>query len=242
MKLSVGSLFSGIGGFELGLERTGGFKTIWQCEKDEFCLKVLAKHWPDVMRFTDIHDMKENIPYVDVICGGFPCQPVPCAGKRKGAQDERWLWPEFNMVVREVRPEWVLIENVPGLLSANAGRLFAGILRDLSSSGYDAEWNIVSAASVGAPHLRKRVFVIARQMADTRCERLERPKLFERDLNVCKCTSNKGGWAVEPSVGRVANGIPSRVDRLRALGNAIVPQCAEFVGGCLLEFINGVHA
>ena len=99
--LTVGSLFSGIGGFELGLERTGGFKTAWQCEKDEFCLKVLAKHWPDVKRFTDIKEMRieENIPYVDVICGGFPCQPVSCAGKRKGAQDERWLWPEFYRIV-----------------------------------------------------------------------------------------------------------------------------------------------
>lgn len=161
--LTVGSLFSGIGGFEFGLERTGGFKTVWQCEIDPFCLKVLEKHWPGVKRFADIKKMGigEEIPYVDVICGGFPCQPVSCAGKRKGKEDERWLWPEFCRVVCCVRPEWVLIENVPGLLSADSGRLFAGILRDLSSSGYDAEWNIVSAAFVGAPHLRKRVFIIA---------------------------------------------------------------------------------
>jgi len=164
--LTVGSLFSGIGGFEFGLERTGGFKTVWQCEIDPFCLKVLAKHWPDVKRFADIKKMGigEEIPYVDVICGGFPCQPVSCAGKRKGKEDTRWLWPEFCRVVRSVRPEWVLIENVPGLLSADSGRLFAGILRDLSESGYDAEWNIVSAASVGAPHLRKRVFIVAKMV------------------------------------------------------------------------------
>ncbi|MDD3089962.1 MAG: DNA (cytosine-5-)-methyltransferase [Candidatus Omnitrophica bacterium] len=161
--LTVGSLFSGIGGFELGLERTCGFKTAWQCEINPFCLKVLEKHWPGVKRFADIKKMgvEEEIPHVDVVCGGFPCQPVSCAGKRKGAKDERWLWPEFCRVVRCVRPEWVLIENVPGLLSADSGRLFAGILRDLSESGYDAEWNIVSAASVGAPHLRRRVFIVA---------------------------------------------------------------------------------
>ena len=164
--LTVGSLFSGIGGFEFGLERTGGFKTVWQCEIDPFCLKVLEKHWPGVKRFADIKKMgvEEEIPHVDVVCGGFPCQPVSCAGKRKGKEDERWLWPEFCRVVRSVRPEWVLIENVPGLLSADSGRLFAGILRDLSESGYDAEWNIVSAASVGAPHLRKRVFIVAKMV------------------------------------------------------------------------------
>lgn len=164
--LTVGSLFSGIGGFEFGLERAGGFKTVWQCEIDPFCLKVLEKHWPGVKRFADIKKMgvEEEIPHVDVVCGGFPCQPVSCAGKRKGKEDERWLWPEFCRVVCCVRPEWVLIENVPGLLSADAGRLFAGILRDLSESGYDAEWNIVSAASVGAPHLRKRVFIVAKMV------------------------------------------------------------------------------
>ena len=101
-QLTVGSLFSGIGGFELGLERTGGFKTLWQCERDEFCRKVLEKHWPNVHRYTDIHDMQGNIPYVDCICGGFPCQPVSCAGKRKGDKDERWLWPEFYRIVCEV--------------------------------------------------------------------------------------------------------------------------------------------
>lgn len=324
--LTVGSLFSGIGGFELGLERTGGFKTVWQCEIEPFCLKVLEKHWPGVKRFADIKKMgvEEEIPHVDVVCGGFPCQPVSCAGKRKGKEDTRWLWPEFCRVVRCVRPEWVLIENVPGLLSADSGRLFAGILRDLSESGYDAEWNIVSAASVGAPHLRKRLFIVAHaeQQSDRRQihggeidrENPERPagrvsgsgvgcrvryvadagaphrreRIFvmahtdgwnvethgktgtsgqihiagENQLAACrknvnvtnpvlnrlenlKQTGTTSGpidrnadwWSVEPNVGRVAHGIPSRVDRLRALGNAIVPQCAQFVGWCLLDSI-----
>jgi DNA (cytosine-5)-methyltransferase 1 len=301
--LSVGSLFSGIGGFELGLERTGGFKTAWQCEIDPFCQKVLEKHWPDVLRFSDIKDMRGNIPYVDVICGGFPCQPVSCAGKRKGKEDERWLWPEFYRVVCEVKPRWVLVENVPGLLNADSGRLFAGILRDLAASGYDAEWNIVSAASVGAPHLRRRVFVVAHASCQRRQQDARGSFSYEvtnegwpkKENNELKCNGQSrregdvadsdqirwprrsrmfwqerrrelenggaeiadpsgkrlsqpqqerehGGsitecdwWTVEPDVGRVAHGIPSRVDRLRALGNAIVPQCAEYVGQCILN-------
>ena len=324
--LTVGSLFSGIGGFEFGLERTGGFKTVWQCEIDPFCLKVLEKHWPGVKRFADIKKMGigEEIPYVDVICGGFPCQPVSCAGKRKGKEDERWLWPEFCRVVCCVRPEWVLIENVPGLLSTDSGRLFAGILRDLSESGYDAEWNIVSAASVGAPHLRKRVFVVAHaeqqsdrrqihggeidrenperpagrvsgsgvgcrvrhvadadqirrrgragvfrqgrgeesedccaKLPDTRCEGLSQPKperqhggptaecsrrIFERRLGRASDGLFKGldrpwgkGW--EDGTPRIATGQKDRVNRLKALGNAICPQVAQFVGQCLLDSI-----
>lgn len=315
--LTVGSLFSGIGGFELGLERTNGFKTEWQCEIDPFCLKVLAKHWPDVKRFTDIKEMgiEEEIPYVDVICGGFPCQPVSCAGKRKGDGDERWLWPEFYRIVCQVKPQWVLVENVPGLLSANSGRLFAGILRDLVSSGYDAEWNIVSAASVGAPHLRKRVFIVAytsseRRQQDPRSafaneNENERRETQENNLVECngkgsrtwsvadskggedwgvlqsrifrylgaesqerdatdsenqgfKKSEERGGneegftrpergrifsrrptgtWSIESGFRRMADGVPHRVDRLRSLGNAIVPQCAEYIGQCILDSI-----
>jgi len=387
MPLTVGSLFSGIGGFELGLERTGGFKTVWQCEIDPFCQKVLEKHWPNVKRFTDIKKIgiEEEIPHVNVICGGFPCQPVSCAGKRRGKEDERWLWPEFYRVIRCVQPEWVLIENVPGLLSADAGRLFAGILRDLSESGYDAEWNIVSAASVGAPHLRKRVFVVAHstsqqndsqhiepgrfgeqfgraleggrealrqengqagynmlggccedvahtsqpgrqqitrsthgneaederrttkennklecdgesgrtgymadtiglgrygragvfwqgrrsesedccaEFPDTSSEGLPQPeqewehggsaaqcsrRIFERRLGGTSDGLSSGldgpwgeGW--EDGVPRVVTGQKDRVDRLKALGNAIVPQCAQFVGQCLLDSIKAEAA
>jgi site-specific DNA-cytosine methylase len=173
--LKMLDLFSGIGGFSLGCEATKGFETIAFCEIDPFCRKVLAKHWPDVPIFEDIKQLDrqklDSLGKIDVICGGFPCQPVSCAGKRKGDKDERWLWPEFYRIVCEVRPKWVLVENVPGLLSADSGRLFAGILRDLASSGYDAEWNIVSAASVGAPHLRRRVFIVAHaQQQIDRCK------------------------------------------------------------------------
>jgi len=250
--MTVGSLFSGIGGFELGLERTGGFKTAWQCEKDEFCLKVLAKHWPDVKRFTDIKEMgiEENIPYVDVICGGFPCQPVSCAGKRKGAQDERWLWPEFYRIVCEVKPRWVLVENVPGLLSADSGRLFAGILRDLAESGYDAEWQVLSAKMFGGLHQRERTFIVAYSTGmscngskdDDNLQSI-RQTLWRikpgRQVNFEAIGSKpEPGWIIhESSMGGMANGLPRRlhINRLHALGNAIVPQCAEYVGRCVLE-------
>ena len=149
-------LFSGIGGFSLGLERTDGFQTIAFCEIEPFCQAALKKHWPNVPIFNDIKVLNEEelkeLGQIDVICGGFPCQPVSCAGKRKGSKDERWLWPEFYRIIRVVKPAWVLVENVPGLLSAKDGRgikggLFGGILRDLAEIGYDAEWNIVSAES-----------------------------------------------------------------------------------------------
>ena len=320
--MRVGSLFSGIGGFDLGLERAG-YEIVWQVENDAYCRRVLAKHWPDVPCYGDIHDCgAHNLEEVDVICGGFPCQPVSTAGKQRGQDDERWLWPEFARILRELRPRYALVENVPGLLVRGMG----DVLRDLAAAGYDAEWGRVSAASVGAPHLRKRVFLIAhlrgassgvpdavehkvrhiRQrdgqqydlsrasvaghdgeegvVADTDRERLQgrgssEGRESERQAALGGSTSDSRGssgdvadtdsggrevfgvaqprgiegarrgvtdgcsedgrlkyatgrehWAVEPNVGRVAHGVSRRVDRLRALGNAIVPQVAEWVG------------
>jgi DNA (cytosine-5)-methyltransferase 1 len=166
VRLTVGSLFAGIGGFDLGLERAG-FDIRFQVEIDEFCRRVLAKHWPDVQRFGDVRECgAHNLPAVDVLCGGFPCQPHSLAGRRKGAQDERDLWPEFRRLIRELRPRWVLAENVPGLLSNDAGRFFGGILRDLAESGYDAEWDCLPASAFGAPHRRDRVWLVAYPCGD----------------------------------------------------------------------------
>jgi site-specific DNA-cytosine methylase len=159
--ITLGSLFSGIGGLELGLERAG-FQVKWQVEYEDYCNKILAKHWPGVKRYGDIYNVRgSELEKVDCICGGFPCQPFSTAGKRKGTADSRWLWPEFYRIICEVRPRWVIIENVPGLLSIDSGRVFAGILRDIAATGYDAEWRIVSAKDVGARHLRKRLFIVA---------------------------------------------------------------------------------
>ncbi len=163
-------LFSGIGGMSLGLERTGGFETVAFVEIDPYCRRVLAKHWRGVPCFEDVRtigaDELAGLGRIDVICGGFPCQPVSLAGKRRGDKDERWLWPEYARLIRQVRPRWVLGENVRPLLSAQDGRLFGGILRDLARSGYDAEWRVLSAAEFGAPHLRERVFVLAYPQGD----------------------------------------------------------------------------
>lgn len=161
MNATFGSLFAGIGGLDLGLDRAG-WSCKWQVEIDPYCLAVLQKHWPNVPRFGDVKTLTgDELESVDLICGGFPCQPVSCAGKKKGQADERWLWPEFARIIRMVRPRFVLVENVPGLLNANEGRAMGEVLGDLAESGYDAEWNRVSAASVGAPHLRERIFIVA---------------------------------------------------------------------------------
>src|SRR5215510_6823709 len=159
--MTVGSLFTGIGGFDLGLERAG-MRIDWQVEIDPFCLRVLEKHWPHVKRYTDIRTVgAHNLGSVDLVCGGFPCQPHSLAGRRCGAADERNLWPEFARLICELRPRWVVAENVPGLLSVDAGRFFGGVLRDLAACGYDAEWNVLSAAEFGAPHRRDRVWLVA---------------------------------------------------------------------------------
>lgn len=157
--LTIGSLFSGIGGLELGLEVAGVGKTIWQVEQDDFCRNVLAKHWPEAERFDDIKTVgANNLKYADIICGGFPCQDISLAGSGAGLAGERsGLWGEMHRVIREIRPRFVIVENVPAL----AGRGLGTVLGDLASCGYDAEWDCISAASIGACHRRDRLFIIA---------------------------------------------------------------------------------
>lgn len=158
MRPTLGSLFSGVGGLDCGFERAG-FEVKWQVENEPYCVKVLAKHWPDVKRYGDIREVTgEELEWVDCICGGFPCQDISNAGKRAGITGARsGLWSEFARIVRVVRPRFVVVENVAALL----GRGMGVVLGDLAACGYDAEWGCVSAASVGAPHLRNRVFIIA---------------------------------------------------------------------------------
>lgn len=239
-QITFGSLFAGIGGLDLGLERAG-MRCEWQVEIDDYATKVLEKHWPDVLRVRDVRNAgRHNLPEVDLICGGFPCQPVSVAGRRKGRDDERWLWPEFARVVGELRPRWVLAENVPGLLSADSGRLFGGVLRDLAALGYDAEWDCIPAAALGAPHRRDRVFVFAYD----RGERIH--GLFEGEI----CRKPAFSWSKDvrgiedlrerpdihtPLLCGAGDGVPNRVDRLRALGNAVVPQVAEWIGRRIQE-------
>jgi DNA (cytosine-5)-methyltransferase 1 len=262
--ITFGSLFAGIGGLDLGLERAG-MKCLWRVEKDDYATSVLEKRWPGIARYRDVRDCGAgNLEAVDLICGGFPCQDVSLAGKMAGAAGARSsLWTEFARVIRELKPGWVLVENVPGLLSNDHGRFFGTVLRDLAACGYDAEWDCLSAAQFGAPHLRFRVFLIAYSHG-----RIERRGVFEewqsdrRNPDVAR-DGAKGGvansdgngdaqgerdyeawravpavcdwWAAEPEVGRVADGIPNRMDRLRCLGNAVVPQVAEWIGRRIAE-------
>ncbi|MGB1627698.1 MAG: DNA cytosine methyltransferase, partial [Miltoncostaeaceae bacterium] len=150
--MKVLSLFTGIGGVELGLERTGMFKPMAFVERDPFCQKVLARHWPEVTIFDDVEKMPAACPDPpDVITAGFPCQPVSHAGRRLAQKDERWMWPHVERCVRVLRPQGVLLENVPGLLTAG----FNDVIGGLATCGYDAEWDCIPAAAVGAPHLRE---------------------------------------------------------------------------------------
>jgi DNA (cytosine-5)-methyltransferase 1 len=358
MSLTVGSLFSGIGGLDLGLERAG-MNVIWQSEIDPYASRVLAKHWPEVPNHGNIKDIRwGDVVSPDVICGGYPCQPFSTAGKRQGTDDPRHLWPWVREAISELRPRYAILENVRGHVSLG----LSTVLGEMASIGYDAEWQIVSAASVGAPHRRDRVIIVAypngrrqqecqpqaQQTTRTRCSceqcanaigqlantdnsrHLHRQtQIFttENWLNALSLIGSSGTdvadtdsgdatdgrqreaiqsqdtgwgndrsgsrsdtrqvsmgssgkassdvantdtretswglgsvstdtgqvrsernyprgeeshagrqwWALEPDVGRVANGVPSRVDRLKGLGNAVVPQVAELVGRMVME-------
>jgi DNA (cytosine-5)-methyltransferase 1 len=307
--ITVGSLFSGIGGLELGLERTEKFKTIWNCENDEYASAILRKHWPEVPNIGDITKVEwERVEKPDLICGGFPCQDISIAGKQKGIKEgtRSGLWFEFAKAIRILRPRYVLIENVP-MLANNGGTI---VLSSLAEIGYDAEWFTLSAAEVGAWHKRERFFIIAYAQFQ-RCNNRFNPEREyqnnpERESNesiegiggfqpkpceVCDddpnpdfrdveaygtegigrkvlgsgkakhseiCTKvpnppfiriqgfaarqrerqfGRGGWwEAEPDMGRVANGVPNFVDRIKCLGNAVVPQVAQVIGEAIAEF------
>jgi DNA (cytosine-5)-methyltransferase 1 len=282
----MGSLFAGIGGFDLGFERAG-FKTVWQVEKNAYCRRVLRRHFPDAdRRVTDVRFAgARNLLPVDVICGGFPCQDISNAGLRAGIDGERsGLWREMHRIISELRPRFVIVENVAALLGRGMGR----VLGDLSEIGYDAEWQVISAADVGAPHLRERIWIVAyprhgdvaeqpwaarregwqwepertqprsdgEAMAHANAERRNgwarvcrperRPESANSGASIFNATHDTqdsdgvrrsdaaGQWRIEPAVGRVAHGVPARVDRLRALGNAVVPQIPELIARRLL--------
>ncbi len=162
--MRVGSLFSGIGGLDLGLERAG-MEVIWQSEIDAYASRVLAKHWPHVPNLGDVKTIDwSTVERPDLICGGYPCQPFSLAGGRKGTDDPRHLWPYFADALRVLRPEWALLENVPGHLSLG----FGDVQSDLAELGYDTEWECIPAAAVGAPHLRWRIFVVAHAQGHSR--------------------------------------------------------------------------
>lgn len=268
-KLSIGSLFAGIGGLELGLEWAGHGPIRWQVEQDPWCRSVLAAHWPDAERFEDVRHITELAP-VDLICGGFPCQDVSCAGAGAGLDGARsGLWWEFARIVGELRPPWVVVENVAHVKGPH---WLDPVRRELEELGYETLPIPIAAADVGAPHQRDRVFLVARReaVADAHGEQLRderqrgsggrarrvRPQGLAKpahhggsgtapgvegtrgDLtDRCHCPRDESGqrasaWPPVPPVRGVDDGPASRLDkaRLRSLGNAVVPQCAQVVG------------
>ncbi len=327
--LTVGSLFSGIGGLDLGLERAG-MQVIWQSEIDPYACKVLKKHWPEVPNHGNIKEINwRDVVRPDVICGGYPCQPFSTAGKRQGENDERHLWPWVRDAISALRPRYAILENVRGHLSMGG----TTVIGQLAEIGYDAEWRVISAASVGANHRRDRIIIVAypnsshapngRQretvpsqdrggrndrsgsrgdtwqvsMGSTGCDpgyvadtnntrsgtprsdnQRQRAESQQKRQNESQSWASRRGanvantdlwqvsgwhgwhgadrstvfggehqrrgtqgyasrewWKVEPEMGRVAHGVPNRVDRLRGLGNAVVPQVAEVIGRIVVD-------
>jgi DNA (cytosine-5)-methyltransferase 1 len=249
-KLKVLDLFSGIGGFSLGLERTGGFETVAFCEIDPFCRRVLAKHWPEVKQYDDVRTLTadqlaaDGIA-VDVICGGFPCQDISLAGLELGMEGERsGLWSEIARLSSELRPQFLLVENVTNLLAGERGAWFSRVLGDLAAIGYDAEWHCISASDFAAPHRRSRVWIVANPHGNSHPD-------FGAAAAKFPFSEGIEGWGrrldeLGPSDGlqrdssyagirRAVHGIPDWAHRLRALGNAVVPQIPELIGNAILE-------
>ena len=301
--LTFGSLFTGIGGLDLGFERTG-MHCVWQVEKDEYCKKVLQKHWPDVTRHGDIRDCgidrKHTLARVDLLCGGFPCQDISDAGKREGINGtQSGLWKEFYRLICELRPRYVVVENVAALLH----RGIDTVLADLAAIRYDAEWQVLSASAFGAPHQRERVFIVAYSNS-VRKSRKESPVSFGQrstfeSASRVKWQNHKkmahtssSGWkecitslvasneghstrgvtqtgregVFKPRMGGNSHGFsgwmdrhhrwpalpgrqqydwepprittvatPNKSQRLKALGNAVVPQVAQYIGNLIME-------
>jgi len=269
-------LCSGIGGFALGFEWAGLSKPVLFCDIEEWPRKILAKHWPDVPIAEDVkelaNDPDRNVPDCDIITAGYPCQPFSFAGERRGAEDDRHIWPDIFSIVQRKRPAWCVFENVYGHISMGLDE----VLSDLERESYAVRPFIVPACATDAPHRRDRVWIIARNVGDTRCRSSKEGRNTEegqtcirsepasvnkrsgkdvadsdsaglqgrenaRDISQSGAQRNEQpprrgerrngqNWLPEPAVGRVANGIPRRVDRIKGLGNAIVPQVAQRIG------------
>jgi len=246
-------LFSGIGGFSLGLERAG-MRTAAFCEIDAYCRKVLAKHWPDAPIHDDIRqlDGSQYAGTIDVVCGGFPCQDLSIAGYRKGIEGKRsGLWSELHRIIQQVRPRYAIVENVTNLLAGERGTWFGRVLGDLAEIGYDAEWHCVSASAIGAPHHRDRVWVITYPQ----CQQRIRPILRADHVAMAK-ERNSTQWRknrlrfemasvcrevltermVQSKTKRVDDGFPAWPHRLKACGNSVVPAIPELIGRAIIAY------
>jgi len=241
--LKVLDLFSGIGGFSLGLERTGGFETVAFCEIEPFPRRVLAKHWPEVPCYEDVRELTgarlaaDGIT-VDVITGGFPCQDLSVAGRRAGLDGERsGLWSEIVRLTRELRPRYLIVENVANLLrgpSEKPGGWFGRVLGDLAECGYDAEWENIPAAAVGAPHRRERVWIVAHTAEGARIVRYSGFASEFSGKSGRSAWRDWRNWPDKPTIRRANDGVSDWPYRLAALGNSVVPQIPELIGRAIL--------
>jgi DNA (cytosine-5)-methyltransferase 1 len=240
-------LFSGIGGFALAA-KWNGYRTVGFCDNEPYAQAVLKKHWPEVPCHKDIREVRgELYAGVTLLTGGFPCQPFSVAGKQRGKDDNRYLWPEMRRVIREARPAWIIGENVAGIVNLALDQVCA----DLEAEGYEVEPIIIPACAVDAPHRRDRVWIVAHAKGGerggiqdkSRTQGTQGGDQLPRDtsgLSGKLCAEDAGQsfrdsrdnsrgvatWLAEPNVGRVANGVSNRSHRLKGLGNAIVPQVA----------------
>jgi len=233
--MRVLDLFSGIGGFSLGLERAG-MRTVAFCERDAYCQAVLRKHWPEIPCFEDIHDLDASglagLGRVDLIAAGFPCQPFSVAGKQAGKADDRHLWPELRRVIALARPAWVIGENVAGLVAL----ALDDVLADLEGLGYAARPFVIPACAVNAPHRRDRLWIVAHAQRDEqrgeesrhgtpgRMGREQQPLAWNRDWES----------ALREFRG-MDDGLSYGVDRVDTLRNAVVPQIPEIIGRAIMS-------
>ena len=246
-KLRVLDLFAGIGGFSLGLERTGGFETVAFCEIEKFPKQVLRKHWPEVPIYDDVRTLTaERLAAdgiaVDCITGGFPCQDISTAGRQAGIADgtRSGLWSEIVRLAGDLRPPYIIVENVAALLSGPSerpGAWFGRVLGDLASLGYDAEWHCIPASHLGAHHQRDRIWIIAHtnpyglrfqgvwRAAGGSWAEVQFARLVQVALQSAIPARSGGG---------IHDGVPDRAHRLKALGNAVVPQIPELIGRAIL--------
>jgi DNA (cytosine-5)-methyltransferase 1 len=226
-------LFSGIGGFALAA-KWNGYRTVGFCDNEPYAQAVLKKHWPEVPCHKDIREVRgELYAGVTLLTGGFPCQPFSVAGKQRGKDDNRYLWPEMLRVIQEAKPTWIIGENVAGIVNLALDQVCA----DLEGQGYEVEPIIVPACAVDAPHRRDRVWILANSVnkglqRTELCEALGKSAGASRSAS--ECFGIEGScWPTEPNLGRVAHGIPNRTHRLKGLGNAIVPQVASEIIRCI---------
>lgn len=234
------SLFSGIGGLDLAAE-WAGFRTVAFVERDKYCQRVLAKHWPGVPICDDVCQFRWDGERPAVVSGGFPCQPYSSAGRGLGNEDDRALWPEYLRIIQECRPAWVVGENVVGIVNL----ALDGVLADLEGIGYSARAFDIPACAAGAPHERRRIFIVAHASS----ERQQESRDFGQDsiryqTNAKWKTTdalNAIRWGNVPALCREDDGLPSRMERLKALGNAVVPQQAYPIFRAIAK-IEGIQA